>query len=137
MYHKVSDTGSTATEWFRPVLTGSLLGLAAILLLFVLSALLLSFGILPLGTAPAVASVSMAIGSFLSGWFAAKKLGKNGLIIGLICGVGLFLLFTIIGLAAFGQTPQISTLIRLIIFVVSAAIGGILGVGNSNKRKIV
>lgn len=137
MYQKNNNNSSKTAEWLSPVLRGSLLGLAAILLFFILSALLLSFGILPLGVAPAVASVSMAIGSFLSGWVAAKKLGKNGLIIGLICGVALFLLFTIIGLAAFGQTPQLSTLIRLIIFIVSAAIGGILGVGNSNKRRIV
>lgn len=137
MYQKNNDNSFKTAEWLSPVLRGSLLGLAAILLLFVLSSLLLSFGILPLGVAPAAASISMAIGSFLSGWFAAKKLEKNGLLVGLICGAALFLLFTIIGLAAFGETPQISTLIRLVIFVISAAIGGILGVGNSNKRKIV
>ena len=51
----------------------------------------------------------------------------------LIIGV----LFTIIGIAAFGSAPGASTLIRLLIFVTSGAIGGIIGVGNTDKRKIV
>ena len=47
------------------------------------------------------------------------------------------IVFTIIGIAAFGTAPGTSTLIRLLIFVTSGAIGGIIGVGNADKRKIV
>lgn len=137
MRHKTKASGTDTAAWWRPILRGSLVGLAAILLLFVLLALLLSFGLLPLGAAPAAASVAMAIGGFLAGLIAAKQLGQNGLLIGAACGAILFLLFTLIGLAAFGQTPGVSTLIRLVIFVVAAAIGGIIGVGSANQRKIV
>ena len=137
MRHKTKASGADATLWWRPILRGSLVGLATILLLFILLALLLSFGLLPLGVAPAAASVAMAVGGFFAGLTAAKKQGQNGLLVGAACGAGLFLLFTLIGLAAFGQTPGISTLIRLIIFVVAGAIGGIIGVGSANQRKIV
>ena len=137
MRQKTKASGADAPLWWRPNLRGSLVGLATILLLFILLALLLSFGLLPLGVAPAAASVAMAAGGFFAGLTAAKRLGQNGLLVGAACGAGLFLLFTLIGLAAFGQTPGISTLIRLIIFVVAGAIGGIIGVGSANQRKIV
>jgi len=97
----------------------------------------MSFNLLPTASATVVSSISVAIGSFLSGFFAAKRLTKNGLIIGAICGFLLFILFTLIGVAAFGSAPGASTLIRLLIFVTSGAIGGIIGVGNADKRKIV
>lgn len=137
MKGKFKDAPPTSALWAKPIIIGAIIGLATILIIFVIIALLMSFGIFPLSAAPAAVSVSIAIGSFFAGFSAAKKLAKNGLIIGALTGGALFLLFSVIGLAAFKSAPGSSTLIRLIIFVISAAIGGIIGVGNSGKRKIV
>ena len=137
MKGKFSDSPSTFEVSLKPIVRGIIVGIVVIAILFVLFALVMSFNILPISAATVVSSIAIAAGSFLSGFFSAKKLTKNGLIIGTICGFLLFILFTIIGIAAFGSAPGASTLIRLLIFVTSGAIGGIIGVGNTNKRKIV
>ena len=137
MIGKFSDSPSTFEVSLKPIVRGIIVGIVVIAILFVLFALVMSFNILPISAATVVSSIAIAAGSFLSGFFSAKKLTKNGLIIGTICGFLLFILFTIIGIAAFGSAPGASTLIRLLIFVTSGAIGGIIGVGNTDKRKIV
>lgn len=123
--------------WYKPILMGSVLGLAIILFMFIALSLLLSFGLIPLSSAPTVASLSISVGAFFGGRSSAKKLGQNGLIVGALSSFALFLVFTLIGMAAFTSAPGINTLVRMIIFLVAGAIGGIVGVGNANKRKIV
>ena len=131
------DTDTNISKLMKPILKGGILGLAVILILFVLLALILASGIIPLSASPAIACIAIAVGAFLSGFSTAKATGKNGLLMGALCGFVLFLIFTIIGMSAFASTPSASTLIRLIIFVTAAAIGGIIGVGSADKRKIV
>lgn len=131
------DTDSNISLLMKPVLKGGILGLAIILILFVFLALILASGILPLSATPAIACVAISIGAFFAGLSTAKATGKNGLLTGALCGFILFLLFTIIGMAAFASAPGTSTVIRLVIFVTAAAIGGIIGVGSADKRKII
>lgn len=137
MKSKYTNTSTLFEVWSRPLIRGLITGIIIAFLLFVLFALIMSFYILPTSSATILASVSIAVGSFFGGFFSAKKLGKNGLLIGALCGVAMFLLFTLIGIIAFGNAPGTSTLIRLLIFVTAGAIGGIIGVGNADKRKIV
>ncbi len=137
MKSKYSKTSTLFEVWARPLLSGLIIGLITTFLLFVLFALMMSFYILPTTSATILASVSIAVGSFFGGFFSAKKLGKNGILIGALCGVAMFLLFTLIGIIAFGNAPGASTLIRLLIFITAGAIGGIIGVGDADKRKIV
>ena len=137
MKGKSNNTSAPLEAFAKPLISGLIIGLIVTLLLFVLFALGMSVYILPTNSANIVASLSIAAGSFCGGFFAAKRLGKNGLITGALCGLAMFLLFTLIGIAAFGNAPDTSTLIRLLIFITSGATGGIIGVGNADKRKIV
>lgn len=135
---KQSPMSAITTETLaKPLLKGAVFGLVAIIIALMLIALIMSFGILPISAAPALASVSVAIGAFFGGFISAKKLGKNGILVGALCGAVLFALFTIIGLATFSSAPSASTLIRLIVFITASAVGGIVGVGGNDKRKIV
>lgn len=76
----------------------------------------------------------LMLGSFLSGYLAARRIRERGMIIGALCGLIIFSLLLLasvmnrfdVGLAAF---------IKLAISVVSGAIGGILGVNAKLKRK--
>ena len=132
------NTNSSALEKFtKPIIFGLIIGTVVIGALFVLFTLIISFDILPINSANVVSSIAISVGSFFAGFSSAKRLAKNGLIIGAICGFITFLLFTIIGIAAFKSAPSTSALIRLLIFTTSGAIGGIIGVGNAHKRKIV
>lgn len=131
-----NNTPSILEASAKPIIFGLIVGGAIITLLFILFAIIISFSILPLSSATIVSSIAISIGAFFTGFTSAKKLTKNGLIIGIISSFILFLLFTIIGIAAFKTAPGTPTLIRLLIFITSGAIGGIIGVGNSDKRKI-
>ncbi|MBO5105569.1 MAG: TIGR04086 family membrane protein [Clostridia bacterium] len=137
MKGKFGNNPTSIETSVKPLIRGLIIGLVITSMLFILFALAMSFYILPTNSATIVASLSIAVGAFFGGYFAAKKLAKNGLIIGALCGFAMFLLFTLIGIAAFGTAPSTSTLIRLLIFMTSGAIGGIIGVGNADKRKIV
>lgn len=129
--------GTSFESFIKPILSGLIVGLIVIALLFVLFAFGMSFFILPTSSATITASLSVAIGTFFGGFTAAKRLAKKGIIIGALCGVAMFLIFTVIGMAAFKSAPSTGTLIKLLIFVTSGAIGGIIGVGNADKRKIL
>lgn len=136
MKKRLGDT-SSAMPWIKQIVIGSLAGIAVIIIILMLLALVISFGILPVSSCPAMASIALAIGGFTSGFISAKKHGKNGLVVGALCGTLLFIIFTLIGLAAFKSSPGGATLIRLLIFLTSSSVGGIVGVGNGSKRKIV
>lgn len=132
-----SDSSSDKNIWVGAVIYGSLWGIGATLIIFILLALIMSFGIFSVSSAPLLSAFAIAIGSFFAGFFGAKKLKKNGILIGALCGIVLFLAFTLIGLAAFKSPPGNSTLLRFLIFITASAVGGIIGVGGSDKRKIV
>lgn len=131
-------TGSKGLEFLlKPVLVGGIFGLASILVLLVITALILSTGIFSLELCSLFASFCVAIGSFLGGMIAAKKTGKKGFAAGGLTGLVLLIIFSLISLIAFKTTPTGATLVRSIIFLLGGIIGGILGVGSEGKRKIV
>ncbi len=121
----------------KAVISGLICGVAAICVLLLLCALLMSFGILPITMSNICSSVSLGIGSMLAGLVAAKKLQKNGLLIGLATGAVIFLIFTLISLIGVRSAPSFSTLFKAIICAAAGCIGGILGVNSAGKRKII
>lgn len=121
----------------KAIILGAILGTSVISLLLILCALLMSFDILSIDFASICSTLSLSIGAFLSGLFAAKSLKKNGMLIGAILGGILFLIFTAISLIASLTAPTLLTLLKGIIMVVSSALGGILGVNIAAKRKII
>jgi putative membrane protein (TIGR04086 family) len=132
----LSNAPSKLEVAIKPIISGLIIGALVITILFVFFALMMSFNILPLSSANIISSISISVGAFFAGFISAKKLTKNGLLIGLICGFIMFLLFTLIGMAAFKSAPNTASLIRLLLFIISGAIGGIIGVGSADKRKI-
>lgn len=131
-------TGSIGLKFLlKPVLVGSIFGLASILVLLVITALILSTGIFSLELCSLFSSVCVAIGSFLGGMIAARKASKKGFAAGGLTGLVLLILFSLLSLIAFKTTPTGATLVRSIIFLLGGIIGGILGVGSEGKRKIV
>lgn len=121
----------------KAIILSAILGTSVISLLLILCALLMSFGVLPINTASVCSTLSLSIGAFLSGLFAAKSLKKNGMALGAVLGAILFLIFTAISLIASLTAPSLLTLLKGIIMIVSSALGGILGVNIAAKRKII
>ena len=82
--------------------------------------------------APA-ASLATAFGGLTAGFTASKILKSGGLLNGAVTGGALFLLVLIISLFADRGGLTLNTLFNLLIIMLSALIGGILGVGKKKK----
>ncbi len=76
----------------------------------------------------------LMLGSFISGYLAARRIRERGMMVGALCGLMIFLLLM---LASFMNKFDVGliALLKLIIAVVSGAIGGIIGVNAKFKRK--
>lgn len=76
----------------------------------------------------------LMLGSFLSGYLAARRIRERGMMVGAFCGLIIFLLLM---LASFMSRFDVglAALIKLVISLVSGAIGGIIGVNARLKRK--
>lgn len=76
----------------------------------------------------------LMLGSFLSGYLAARRIRERGMMVGALCGLIIFLLLM---LASFMSRFDVglAALIKLVISLVSGAIGGIIGVNAKLKRK--
>lgn len=76
----------------------------------------------------------LMLGSFLSGYLAARRIRERGMMVGALCGL---IIFSLLMLASFMSRFDVglAALIKLVISVVSGAIGGIIGVNAKLKRK--
>lgn len=86
---------------------------------------------------PLFATISAAIGTFLSAMLLAKKIGKRGLLVGFCVGIAVFLILLLISLIANNSNLSINTLFRFIIIMLSALIGGVIGVNKNSSRKYI
>ena len=113
---------------------GAAIGLLSTVLTMILfSAVLLVFNIDREYAAP-FATVCVAVGGFFGSCFTAKKIGDRGYLIGLIVGITIFVLITILSLI-FGNGFSVNTLFHFIIIVLASIAGGISGVNIANKHK--
>lgn len=83
------------------------------------------------------ATVSLAAGTLASSFYAAKKIGKRGFLTGLIVGGITFLVVTLISLLVDKGGITVNTLFHLIIIMLSALIGGIMGVNKAQNKKYI
>lgn len=83
------------------------------------------------------AAFCLGAGSMLSGFLSSKKIRYSGMLNGIVCGFIIYLIVFIFSLFLSENGFTIISLSHFLISVISAAIGGILGVNSSHKRKII
>ena len=139
MYENVK---TVETGGISSVATGFLKGaaIAAVftLLVFLISALLLSYTPLAEETIPYIAFITEGIGAAISGFVPAKKSGKNGVVTGVLCALLYILIIWICAsVTSDGVFLDPHIFIMAGISVLMGAIGGILGVNlkTNNKKK--
>ena len=74
------------------------------------------------------AYVSLCAGSFTAGFVAAKRRRCKGLLIGLACGIAMYLVTFLIGLLLLQSFAAAGTFSKLIFMVLCSCIGGVVGV---------
>ncbi len=83
------------------------------------------------------ATVALATGTFVSAFYAAKKIGNKGFLTGIIVGLITFLTVTVISLIVDKGSITSNTLFHFIIIMLSALIGGIMGVNRAANKKYI
>lgn len=82
------------------------------------------------------ATISIALSSLISSFFASKEIGNRGYVTGFIIGIATFITITLISLMIDKGSVTINTLFHFIIILLSSMIGGILGVNRKTKKYI-
>ena len=97
-------------------ITGGIIGvLSCLAMMLIFSAVLLCFNIDRKFAAP-FATISVAIGSYISSRITAKKIGDKGYMIGLIIGSVIFVVITVLSIIV-GNSLSLNTLFHFIIIM--------------------
>lgn len=117
-----------------PAVFSVLIGLIVSILLLALFSLIFTVQDLPQGAVVPLACISIAGGSLVGGFLAARTYGNKGLAFGAITGLLFFVVLYVIGIIMrqIGIGPE--AFLKLIISVTAGCIGGITGV-NTGRRK--
>ncbi len=117
-------------------LLGALLGvLSALASMMIFAAALLLLDI-DRAYAKPFATLSLAIGSFFASRKTSKIIGDKGYITGLIVGLTVFVMITLLSLVM-GNGFSINTLFHFIIVTLSSLVGGIMGVNGKKRKKYI
>lgn len=81
-----------------------------------------------------LSSIALCTGAYVGGFFAAKKRRKNGLLMGLLCGLFMFFVIFVIGAVFIRTISGFSPSLKLVLTLVFGAVGGIVGVNSKNSR---
>ncbi len=121
----------------KAVIFGSLCSmLIAVVLMCVLSAVILTSGLLPSQLTSIITIVLLSLGTFAGGFIAARITKQAGLITGLLTGICVFFVVTAISLTVSNDSVTYFTLIKLAATVAASGLGGIIGVNRKEKLHI-
>ena len=135
-YSEISNKNSEAIKITRSLLLGCAVGVAVSAALLSLSAVIfVKFGSLPVDYLSLITTFIGAFAAFAAGYSAVRLYRKRGLLIGVCAGAFLFLLVFITGLAKGIENDLIGSLIKLGVFAVMGAIGGVVSVNKKTKVK--
>lgn len=116
----------------KAVLFGTVCGLlVTVILVCILSAIVMTSGLLPTELTNYITLALLALGAFSGGFITSRITKSAGLVAGLITGFSIFILITITGLTKSDDPVSLLTLIRLVTLLVAGGVGGIVGL----KRK--
>lgn len=117
----------------EPVLIGVAAGAVGCLVLLLVFAAILAAPGYSSGGCDADGGGAAAIGAFVGGFVAARIAKTRGILFGALCGLILYLLVMASGFAVLRDIRGTYAVVKLALMVVSAAVGGILGV-NFRRR---
>lgn len=112
----------------KPLLIGVLSAAVVCVLGLLLSAVLMTFADLSEGITTTLSLVSAALGAFVGGMFAAKLSENRGWLMGLLCGLILFVLILLSGLVVHRSVDIGFLFVKSAVLLLGGMIGGMIGV---------
>lgn len=125
-------TPSVLQGKIKPILLGLCVGVLCTTLLLLLMALIVRSVDVPRGAVTPLAVTAAAVGAFAAGLTAALAARRNGLLLGAVCGLVLFLIILVAGNLRFDSVDGSFAAVKAAVLTVAGAIGGVLGV---NRRR--
>ena len=136
MYENVKtvDDGGVLS-FFTGFIRGLLFALLFTVVVFLVSAILLSYTSLPEDAIPVISTATKLIGACVSGFVPTRRSGNRGIITGAVSGL-LYILIIVITAALTTQEQffGMNVLITALLCVLSGALGGIFGVNLRPKQ---
>ena len=83
------------------------------------------------------AGICLGVGALCSGFLSGKKIKSGGIVNGVSCGLIMYLLVFVFSLFISDNGFSAVSLSHALIALIASAIGGVLGVNVSLKRKII
>ncbi len=119
--------------WYCIVLS-VVFGIATILICLMGFAFILSRINAPAALVSVLATAALGIGGYFGGYMCARKRHKNGMLMGVLCGVAIFMVVLIIGTVFAKAALGISSAGKLFLTMLCGAVGGIVGVNTKKHR---
>lgn len=85
-------------------------------------------------TISVMSTIALCVGAVFGGYISGRKRRKNGLLMGTLCGVFIFLIIFILGTLVAKTAGSFSMSVKLVLTLVSAAIGGVVGVNSRGSK---
>lgn len=84
-------------------------------------------------TLSVMSTIALAVGAYVGGYISGKRRKHNGLLMGALCGVFIFLIILLLG-AFFSKTVEsFPASAKLVVTLVCAAAGGVVGVNSKSS----
>lgn len=115
----------------------AILGIAVTAVFMALFAFIMYIAQIGSEYSPVLATVSLAAGTFAAAFYAARKIGKRGLLTGFVTGGITFVVLTLISLIVDKGGITYNTLFHFVIIMLSALIGGVMGVNKKTNRNYI
>lgn len=120
----------------KGLITGVLCGGGVVLLLCMILAFFMTKNDLGEGVVSAASIVVLSLGAFVCGFTAARINSTRGLIVGVISGLIIFTVLTVVGIIVCGFSLSAIVFVRFAAVLAASVFGGIAGVNVKRKPKI-
>lgn len=118
----------------KAIIIGSIVGSAVSVFAIILaSTIIVKLGMVPYEVIVPIVIAAIVIGAFIGGYITARINKTSGMAMGAVCATVMFVLCLGTGTAS-GGVLGITVLLRLLLMIVSGAVGGILGVNKRRRR---
>ena len=135
-HNEMNVNNSETVKIIQAILIGCSFGIiCCAVLLSICSMLFVKLGTLPTSYLPLITTFIGAVGAFFAGYFTVKMHKKNGMLMGMLSGLLLFAAVAISSLSKGMDFDIVSAIIKLLVFSVMGAIGGIIRVNKKVKVK--
>jgi putative membrane protein (TIGR04086 family) len=82
----------------------------------------------------AMSTAALCIGAYTGGYISGKRRRRNGLLMGTLCGVFIFLIIVILSRIFSKAAESFSMPVKLVLTLICAAVGGVVGVNSKGGR---